>query len=54
MITVTFLILLLQTPGTAPAQEMTTGGWIFMAGAWACILSLVYFAFSKVLRRTKK
>lgn len=51
-----FVMLLLQTAETtAPQpQQMTTGGWIFMAGAWLFILSLVYFTFSKVLRRGRK
>lgn len=51
-----FVMLLLQTAETtAPQpQQMTTGGWIFMAGAWLFILSLVYFTFSKVLRRSRK
>ena len=29
--------------------EMTTGGWVFMISAWAFILLLVYYTFSKVL-----
>ena len=48
------LLILLQTTGSNAAPEMTTGGWIFMGGAWAGILSLVYFTFSKILRNAKK
>ena len=42
---------LLQRP---EAAEMSTGGWVFMIGAWAAIISLAIFCFSKVLRRRKK
>ncbi len=34
----------------AATTEMTTGGWVFMFMAWAFILTLVYYTFSKVLR----
>jgi len=34
--------------------EMTTGGWVFMIGAWTAIISLAVFCFSKVLRNRKK
>lgn len=58
MITIafSFVMLLLQAARTTTAepQRMTTGGWIFMAGAWICILSLVYFTFSRVLRGGRK
>ena len=55
MIAVVFaLLILLQTTGTNVSPEMTTGGWIFMGGAWAFILWLVYFTFSKVLRNARK
>jgi len=36
------------------AQSMTTGGWVFMVGAWACILTLVIYTFSKVLGGGRK
>jgi len=35
---------------SAAATEMTTGGWVFMIGAWVAIFSLVIFCFSKILR----
>lgn len=57
MITIasSFVMLFLQAARTAAEpQRMTTGGWIFMAGAWFCILSLVYFTFSRVLRGGRK
>ena len=38
----------------AEEVEMTTGGWVFMIGAWTAILSLVIFCFSKVLRNSRK
>jgi len=49
----------LQATGvtTGRAEEpvqMTTGGWVFMIGAWTFILVLVYYTFSKVLRGDKK
>lgn len=51
------ILLFLQATGTTtgrPADvEMTTGGWVFMIGAWTCILSLVIYTFSKVLRGGK-
>ena len=34
----------------AATTEMTAGGWVFMLMAWAFILVLVYYTFSKVLR----
>ena len=54
--TFSFVMLWLQnnTTGLPPSPEMTTGGWIFMAGAWLCILILVYYTFSKVLRGSGK
>ena len=36
------------------AQSMTTGGWVFMIGAWVCILTLVFYTFSKVLGGGRK
>jgi hypothetical protein len=42
----------IQSDATGP--EMTTGGWIFMVGAWVSILSLVIFCFSKILLARKK
>jgi len=39
--------------GSGAAQEMTTGGWVFMGAAWFFILTLVYYTFSKVLRGKK-
>ncbi|HZG54013.1 MAG TPA: hypothetical protein VEZ40_18055 [Pyrinomonadaceae bacterium] len=48
------ILMLWQAAGTTtgrPADvEMTTGGWVFMIGAWTCILTLVIYTFSKVLR----
>jgi hypothetical protein len=38
----------------AAEVELTTGGWVFMIGAWTAIISLVIFCFSKVLRNRKK
>jgi len=38
----------------AAEVKMTTGGWVFMIGAWTAIISLVIFCFSKVLRNRKK
>lgn len=38
----------------AEEVEMTTGGWVFMIGAWTAIISLLIFCFSKVLRNRKK
>jgi hypothetical protein len=52
----TALAFLRQAPGAAgraEAAEMTPGGWVFMAAAWAFILTLVYYTFSKVLRGGK-
>ena len=48
--TTTFLALVQQ----AEAQQMTTGGWVFMIGAWAGIISLAIFCFSKVIGNRKK
>jgi hypothetical protein len=42
------------TTGRAADVQMTTGGWVFMIGAWSCILTLVIYTFSKVLRGGKK
>ena len=43
------------TTGRAEAPvQMTAGGWVFMLGAWAFILTLVYYTFSKVLRGAGK
>lgn len=36
---------------SAETPQMTTGGWVFMIGAWAAIFSLVVFCFSKILGR---
>jgi hypothetical protein len=33
----------------AVRQQMTIGGWAFMAGAWIFILVLTFYTFSKVL-----
>ncbi len=53
-IATTLALLLLQATRAeaqrAEAQTMTTGGWVFMIAAWFCILLLVYYTFSKVLR----
>jgi hypothetical protein len=38
----------------AEAQQLTTGGWVFMIGAWTAIITLVIFCFSKVIRNRKK
>jgi hypothetical protein len=53
----TTLIFFLQAgtgTGSRVAQSMTTGGWVFMLGAWACILTLVIYTFSKVLGGGRK
>lgn len=42
------------TAGRAADVQMTTGGWVFMIGAWVFILTVVYYTFSKVLRGGKK
>ena len=52
--TALFLLQAGPSAGQATAQEMTTGGWVFMAAAWAFILTLVYYTFSKVLRGGRK
>lgn len=49
--TTNIFLALLQQP---EAPEMTTGGWVFMIGAWTGIISLAIFCFSKVLRNRKK
>lgn len=51
MIATNIFLALLQRP---EAAEMTTGGWVFMICAWAGILSLAAFCFSKILRNRKK
>jgi hypothetical protein len=48
------LIGILALVQRAAEVEMTTGGWVFMIGAWTAIISLVIFCFSKVLRNRKK
>jgi hypothetical protein len=48
------LIGLLALIQRAAEVKMTTGGWVFMIGAWTAIISLVIFCFSKVLRNRKK
>jgi hypothetical protein len=40
------IVILLQN---AARSHMTTGGWIFMAGAWIFILVLTFYTFSKIL-----
>jgi hypothetical protein len=52
IMTILFHLILLQNEAVAP--EMTTGGWIFMIGAWAGILSLVIFCCSKILLKNRK
>jgi hypothetical protein len=49
--TVNLMLVLVQQTGEL---QMTTGGWVFMLGAWAGILSLAAFCFSKVLRNGRK
>ena len=49
--TTNHFLALLQRP---EAPEMTTGGWVFMIGAWTAIISLVIFCFSKVIRNREK
>jgi hypothetical protein len=51
MIATNIFLALLQQP---EAAEMTTGGWVFMIGAWTGIISLAIFCFSKVIRNRKK
>jgi hypothetical protein len=46
--------ILLALAQRAAEQQMTTGGWVFMIGAWAAIISLAIFCFSKVIRNRKK
>ncbi len=50
-ITVIGILALMQR---AEEVKMTTGGWVFMIGAWTAIISFVIFCFSKVLRNRKK
>ena len=50
----TTLNLTLALVQQAGELQMTTGGWAFMIGAWAGILSLAAFCFSKVLRNGRK
>ena len=52
------ILMFLQATGVTTGRaaepvQMTTGGWVFMIGAWACILTLVIYTFSKVLRGGK-
>jgi len=42
-----------ERPATQAAATMTTGGWIFMISAWAFILTLTFWTFSKILRPKK-
>ncbi len=42
-----------ERPATQAAPSMTTGGWIFMISAWAFILVLTFWTFSKILRPKK-
>ena len=51
-IATTTLFALIQ--GAAEQQQMTTGGWVFMIGAWVGIISLAIFCFSKVIGNRKK
>jgi len=48
------LIGILALVQRAAEVKMTTGGWVFMIGAWTAIISLVIFCFSKVLCNRKK
>ena len=48
--TIATTTLLALVRGAAEQQQMTTGGWVFMIGAWAGIISLAVFCFSKVIR----
>lgn len=48
-VTMMGLFLLFFQPTAPAASPMTTGGWLFMAGAWLAILVLVFYSFSKVL-----
>lgn len=57
MTTTLLTALALMQVGSGAAAEraaaqttMTTGGWVFMIGAWVCIFTLVYYTFSKVIR----
>jgi hypothetical protein len=47
-----YLLTLLQNETAAP--RMTTGGWVFMIGAWTAILALVIFCFTKILFNNRK
>lgn len=33
----------------AAHDQLTTGGWVFLAVAWAAILWVTYYTFSKIL-----
>ena len=48
------LIGILALVQRAAEVKMTTGGWVFMIGAWTAIISFVIFCFSKVLRKRKQ
>lgn len=50
--TILYHLLLIQNETATP--KMTTGGWIFMIGAWTGILALVIFCFSKILFKNRK
>ncbi len=50
--TILYLLILIQHETAAP--QMTTGGWIFMIGAWTGIIALVIFCFSKILFKNRK
>ncbi len=54
MLLFVFGLVLSFVQSQAEAPQMTTGGWIFMLGAWTAIISLAAFCFSKVLRKRKK
>ena len=49
--TANLMLVLVQQTGEL---QMTAGGWVFMLSAWAGILSLAAFCFSKVLRNGRK
>ncbi len=52
-LTVLALIQATTRPPAEAASTMTTGGWIFMISAWAFILVLTIWTFSKILRPKK-
>lgn len=57
LMTLMIFVLLQATGGTMGRTadvHMTGGGWVFMISAWAFILVLVYYTFSKVLRGGKQ